>query len=68
MTSHDFLEPLLDRLSLQSYLPQARVAEVRRQAQTFVVMCSTGEPARGQFCPPTADRRISDFDKDHCRD
>jgi len=41
VTSHDFLEPLLDRLSLQSYLPQARVAEVRRQAQTFVVMCST---------------------------
>jgi len=41
VTSHDFLEPLLHRLSLQPYLPQTRIPEVRRQAQTFIVMCST---------------------------
>ena len=43
MTSHDFLDPLLHRLSLERYLSASRVPEVRRQAQTFIVMCSTGQ-------------------------
>ena len=43
VTSHDFLDPLLHRLSLERYLPSSRVPDVRRQAQTFIVMCSTGE-------------------------
>ncbi|XP_037071241.1 G1/S-specific cyclin-D2-like [Pollicipes pollicipes] len=41
VTSHDFLDPLLHRLSLERYLPPSRVPDVRRQAQTFIVMCST---------------------------
>ena len=43
VTSHDFLDPLLHRLSLERYLSSARVPDVRRQAQTFIVMCSTGQ-------------------------
>ena len=46
VTSHDFLDPLLHRLSLERYLPSSRVPDVRRQAQTFIVMCSTGESGR----------------------
>ncbi|XP_037070632.1 G1/S-specific cyclin-D3-like [Pollicipes pollicipes] len=41
VTSHDFLDPLLHRLSLERYLPPSRIPDVRRQAQTFIVMCST---------------------------
>ncbi|XP_043230428.1 G1/S-specific cyclin-D2-like isoform X3 [Amphibalanus amphitrite] len=41
VTSHDFLDPLLHRLSLERYLSSSRVPDVRRQAQTFIVMCST---------------------------
>lgn len=41
ITAHDFLTPLLQRLPLHHFLPVSRVPEVRRQAQTFVVMCAT---------------------------
>ena len=43
VTSYDFVDPLLQRLSLERYLPPHRVQDVRQQAQTFIVMCSTGQ-------------------------
>ncbi|XP_037088019.1 G1/S-specific cyclin-D2-like [Pollicipes pollicipes] len=41
VTPHDFLEPLLQRLPLQRYLSPTAELDIRRQAQTFVIMCST---------------------------
>lgn len=43
VTSHDFLDPLLERLPLQAHLPPTGLLDIRRQAQTFLIMCVAGK-------------------------
>ena len=53
VTSADFLEPLLGRLPLGAYLGDrpAALEHLRRQAQTYVIMCGTGEYTDAELKP-----------------